>query len=99
MSLWNAVMTDYRIMDVGGVELLAQICAAQDRLEELAACIARDGAVVYTRLGPKAHPALRQELAARAFICRTLERLGLNIETVKPAGRPAEGFGWVGATK
>ena len=35
-------------------------------------------------------------LACRAFIVRTLERLGLNVETIKPMGRPSYGFGWKG---
>jgi hypothetical protein len=36
MALWNSVQTAYRIDDVGGVELLAQACAAVDRVEALA---------------------------------------------------------------
>ena len=86
----------YRIDDVGGIELLAQVCAAQDRVEALAEAINRDGETLHTRNGPKAHPALRDELACRAFIVRTLERLGLNVETIKPMGRPSYGFGWKG---
>jgi hypothetical protein len=35
-SLWNAVMTEYHIEDAGGIELLAQACAAVDRVEALA---------------------------------------------------------------
>ena len=73
LSLWNSVQSAYRIDDAGGVELLAQACAAQDRVEALAEAINRDGEVVQTRAGPKAHPALRDELAGRAFIVRTLE--------------------------
>jgi hypothetical protein len=96
LSLWNAVQNEYRIDDAGGIELLAQACAAADRVEALAERINTDGEVVHTRAGPKAHPALRDELAGRAFICRTLERLGLNLETIKPIGRPARGGGWRG---
>ena len=87
-ALWNAVYREYRIDDIGGVELLAQACAAADRVEGLKAAIDRDGEVVHTRNGPKAHPALRDELAGRAFIVKTLERLGLNLETIRPVGRP-----------
>jgi hypothetical protein len=58
--------------------------------------IDRDGEVVHTRNGPKAHPALRDELAGRAFIVRTLERLGLNVETIKPMGRPSKGWKYHG---
>jgi hypothetical protein len=94
LSLWNAIMTEYAITDRGGIELLAQVCAAEDRVEALASRIDADGEVVHTRNGPKAHPALRDELAGRAFIVRTLERLGLNMETVKPVGRPSKPVGW-----
>jgi hypothetical protein len=92
LSLWNSVQNAYRIDDVGGIELLAQACAAADRVEALAERITADGEVVNTRAGPKAHPALRDELAGRAFVVRTLERLGLNVETIKPLGRPPKGL-------
>ena len=41
-----------------------------------------------TKHGMKEHPALRAELGCRAFITRNLQRLGLNLEDVKPVGRP-----------
>src|SRR3954468_18035172 len=64
-------MAEYDIADGGGREMLAQACAAPDRAEECAAYIARDGAVIHTKAGPKGHPAMRDELANRAFVCRT----------------------------
>ena len=77
------------VADRGGVELLAQACAALDRAEVLAAAIATDGAIFYTRTGvPRSHLAVKDELACQAFVVRTLERLGLNVEAVKPVGRP-----------
>jgi hypothetical protein len=88
MALWNSVQSEYRVDDVGGIELLAQACAALDRIEALAAAIDRDGETVRTKTGVRAHPALRDELAGRAFVCRTLDRLGVTIESVKPIGRP-----------
>jgi len=94
-NLWNRVQNDYRIEDVGGVELLMQACLAQDRAEELAAIIDADGARVMTKSGPKDHPCLKHELAARAFICRTLQRLGITDEVIKPVGHPVRGgLGW-----
>src|SRR5262249_56527938 len=57
-ALWNRVQAEYRIEDIGGIELLTQACQALDRAEELAAAIAHDGSVVYSRTGvPKTHPA------------------------------------------
>ena len=81
-------MTEYDITDGGGREMLAQACAALDRAEECAGYIAQDGAVVHTTAGPKDHPGLKHELANRAFVCRTLQRLGLDVEPVRAIGRP-----------
>jgi hypothetical protein len=50
---------------------------------------------IHTRGGIKMHPGVKDELACRGFVCRTLHRLGLNVETIKPNGRPAVGIGWV----
>jgi hypothetical protein len=95
MRLWSSVQSAYRIDDVGGIELLAQACAALDRVEALARRINLDGEVIQGPAGPKPHPCLKDELAGRAFITRTLERLGLNVETIKPMGRPGRP-GWRG---
>ncbi len=89
-------MTEYRIEDRGGIELLAQACAAADRVEAIAAAIDRDGETIHTKNGPRAHPAIRDEWAGRSFICKTLERLGITVQSVKPIGRP--GGGGVGIT-
>jgi hypothetical protein len=88
-------MKEYSIDDIGGIELLAQAAQALDRAEALAARIAHDGEVIYGRTGPRAHPAVKDELACRAFVVRTLQRLGLNvsIEQPRPVGRPASGIG------
>lgn len=91
-ELWDSINAEYDISDAGGVALLKQICRAQDRVEQLAAQIEIDGPVVYIKGTPRAHPALRDELASRAFITRNIARLGLNVEAVKPSvGRPP---GW-----
>jgi hypothetical protein len=89
LDLWRTIMADYQIEDRGGIELLAQACAALDRVEGLAERIEADGEIVHGRQGPRPHPGLQAELAARSFIVRTLERLGLNMEAVKPIGRPS----------
>ncbi len=45
----------------------------------------------------RAHPAVKDLLATRAFIVRTLTKVGLNYEPTRAsAGRPAKGFGWQG---
>jgi hypothetical protein len=88
MTLWHAIQHEYAITDRGGLELLAQICVMADRAEALADCVSRDGETIRTKTGIRAHPALREELGARAFICRALERLGVTTEPVKAVGHP-----------
>jgi hypothetical protein len=88
-------MTEYKIDDCGGQQMLCEACIELDRAEELAAIVARDGAILVTRFTKKVHPAIKAELDCRAFVCRTLERLGLNVEAIKPVGRPPiGGLGW-----
>jgi hypothetical protein len=95
-SRCSSVQSEIRIDDIGGVELLMQICLAADRVAELAAQIDRDGVALVTRSGIRAHPCLREELSTRAFIVRTLGKLGLTDEVIKPMGRPPQPLGWRG---
>jgi hypothetical protein len=46
--LWDAIQAEYLIQDRGGIEILAQCCAALDRAEALAEIIVRDGHVIYS---------------------------------------------------
>jgi hypothetical protein len=88
LTLWESVMSEYRIDDIGGLSILAQICAAADRAEELAAQIAIDGPAIMTKSGLREHPLLKHEFGCRSFVTRKLQRLGLNVEALKPIGRP-----------
>ena len=89
-KLWHALMSEYDIHDAGGLEMLAQACGAADRVTEYSAAIDRDGCTVRGKSGVKEHPLLKHELAARAFVVRTLARLGLDLEPIKSVGRPSE---------
>jgi hypothetical protein len=93
LGLWRGVHAEYSIDDIGGIEMLAQACASLDRAEALAARIVHDGEVIYLKGVPRAHPAVKDELACRAFVVRTLQKLGLNVEQVKNVGRPSGGIG------
>ena len=97
-SLWDRTLAAYDIQDMARRELLAQACAMLDRAEALAEEIANDGAVLHGRGDPpKAHPALKEELAARAFVVRTLRGLGLDPPEPKRIGRPGGRLaGWTG---
>jgi hypothetical protein len=88
LSLWDGVQSEFKVDDVAGRELLMQACEAADRVARFAEKINADGEIIETENGPKAHPALKDELANRAFICRTLRQLGLNLEPIRSVGRP-----------
>jgi hypothetical protein len=91
-KLWNRVVSEYVIDDVAGIELLTLAAQALDRAEALAEHVAGDGEIVRTPTGVKCHPAIKEELACRGFIVRTLQRLGLNYEPLRAApGRPPGG--------
>jgi hypothetical protein len=49
--------------------------------------------VIMTKLGRKDNPLIKHETTARAFVVRTLCRLGLNVEPIRGPGRPSPGFG------
>jgi hypothetical protein len=92
-ALWDAITSEFDISDAGGRELLQEAAEALDRVQSLRVAIERDGEIIQTRTGPKEHPLLRAELAGRAFITRTLQRLGVNLEPVRPAaGRPPAAY-------
>jgi hypothetical protein len=88
-DLWNRIIAEYRVEDAAGIELLTLACQALDRAEALRERVERDGAVINTRAGLKCHPAVRDELANRAFVSKQLQRLGLNFEPLRAPGRPS----------
>ncbi len=91
-KLWDRVMAEYQIEDSGGLEMLAQACQALNRAEALREEIDRDGEVFRVRGSVREHPTLKVELANRAFVVRTLAKLGLNFEPVRPASWRPSGF-------
>jgi phage terminase small subunit len=90
-TLWRSIMSEYAIDDAGGRALLKQAATAYDRAEQLRIEIERDGEIIRSRSGvPREHPGLRAEMAARSFMVRTLQRLGINLEAVRTAPRQPE---------
>jgi hypothetical protein len=82
-SLWDRIQAEYDVSDSAGVELLCQAAAAADLAARLQEEIERDGAVVRVRGAVRSHPAIRDLIAARSFVTRTLTRLGLNYEPLR----------------
>jgi hypothetical protein len=88
--LWGLIMSQYDIRDAGGLVILEGVCLSRDRSTEFAAIIAREGAMPRG----KVHPLIKHEREERALECRLLQRLGLDVEAIRPsAGRPGLGFG------
>jgi hypothetical protein len=91
-TLWDDVLKEYDITDPGGKELLHQACEALDQAASLRRIIDKDGELITTRNGSlREHPALKPELARKAFVVRTLARLGLHVEPLRSVGRPLHG--------
>jgi hypothetical protein len=86
--LWQSIMSEYQIEDSGGIEMLTAACQQLDRAESLREQIDADGEILRSKTGLREHPGLKHELAARSFVVRTLHRLGLDLEAIKPIGRP-----------
>jgi hypothetical protein len=87
-KLWHAITTEYDISDAAGIEILMQVCEVADRVELLAERINRDGEIVVIKGIARANPLIADEYRLRGFICRGLNRLGLDLEPVKAVGRP-----------
>jgi len=95
-SLWNRVLSEYDVSDVAGQELLALACQSLDRAEVLREAIDRDGELLVSRTGGlREHPGIKPELANRAFVVKTLTKLGLDLEPLRAGpGRPPHPGGW-----
>jgi hypothetical protein len=92
-KLWDRVMSEYAIEDSAGAEMLLLGCEALDRAEALRAEIDRDGGIIRSRGVVRDHPGLKHELANRAFVVRTLGKLGLDVEPIRPSVDGLPGMG------
>jgi hypothetical protein len=82
-ALWDRVTREFDMGDVGGSEILCLAGQTLDRAEELAERVRGDGVMIRTATGVKAHPCLKEELAARNLTARLLARLGLDLEPLR----------------
>ena len=77
-ALFERLSAEYEITDGAGLSLLRSIGESLDRVAEARKIIARDGLIVETSSGPKAHPACGIERDSRtaAFSALRLLRIG-----------------------
>ena len=93
-KLWRSILAQYDIHDAGGLAILENACAARDSANGSAEIIAAEGRIVRTKTGRREHPLIKHEIAARALTAKLLQRLGLDVEPVRPSvGRPGRGLG------
>ena len=94
IKLWRSIMKQYVIRDAGGLAILEMACISRDRSSGFAAIIKRDGAMIRGKEAIKEHPLLKHEREERALESRLLQKLGLNVEAVRPSvGRPGKTIG------
>ena len=89
LSLWNDIVGSYEFNDRASYQVLFEACAASDRAASLRALIDQDGELIRSKTGVRDNPLIKHELANRAFIVRSLMRLGLDLEPLRGGpGRP-----------
>ncbi len=92
--MWTELVTSYGITDTGGLLLVQTACEASDRYQAARAAIERDGQTITDKFGQlKPHPLLSAERDARAAMLAALKALHLDLEPVKPIGRPGRPLG------
>jgi hypothetical protein len=90
--LWREVQSEYAVTDIGGRELLAQACAALDMAHMCREQISVDGLMQKMSSGWREHALVKHELANRAFVVSTLQKLGITTEPKQLHGRPYKSY-------
>jgi hypothetical protein len=88
-DLYDRVCCDFVLGDECERETLCIIAEAADHAAELCAAIKKDGTVVETDKGARAHPAFVVVRQYRAFIVRNLAALKSHHRPTRVLGRPA----------
>ena len=88
-SWWRKIVLEHQVDDSGGRLLLEQALQAFDRLTEARARLAKDGSFIQNRFHEiRPHPALQVERDSRAALLAALKALALDLEPLRPVGRP-----------
>jgi hypothetical protein len=74
-GLWRNITSEFTLENSSEVERFYQACLARDRAAKLRKHIDRDGEMIETKGTRRDNPLLKHELAARAFVTRTLANL------------------------
>jgi P27 family predicted phage terminase small subunit len=86
---WERIVQAYGIQDEGGLLLLGTALEALDRMREAQARLNSEGLTVLDKAGqPKPHPLLACERDSRQQMLVALKHLNLDVQPLKPLGRP-----------
>jgi phage terminase small subunit len=88
--LFRAVVRSYGL-EAHHLRLLVLALEASERGEEARQAVARDGAYVMGRTGPKAHPGLAVARDASIAFARLIRELGLDIDQLAESRPPRIG--------
>ena len=93
-QIWEQLVSEFGIVDAGGLALVTIVGECRDRLTEAQALIKSHGAVIATATGAlRSNPALKVEVDARNGMLAALRALNLDIEPLRDLpGRPAGSF-------
>jgi hypothetical protein len=93
-KLWGDITRDYALETSAEMQMLFEICVMADRAANLRKRIDKEGEVLkLSEAGlPRDHPCLKHELAARAFIVRSLANLFAREPDEKPRYRSSRGY-------
>ena len=80
-KLWQDITQDFTLETAAEVQQFYEACVMEDRAVQLRARIDAEGLVTKTY---RDHPCLKHELAARAFVVRTLANLFPSAPDEKP---------------
>ena len=91
-ELWRQITSEFRLESSAEVQQLYEACCMEDRAVKLRKYIDAEGEMVEISGTRRDHPCLKHELAARAFVVRTLANLFPIPDEKPPRYRTSPGY-------
>jgi phage terminase small subunit len=92
-AIWRGLMEEYDLGDTAGQRILQVALEAFDRAQACREQIEREGMTWTGKLGqPRPHVLLPIERDNRAASLAGIRNRGLDLQAVKPVGRPPRGY-------
>ena len=91
-KLWEDITAEFTLETSAEVQQFYEACCMEDRASKLRRHIDADGEMIETKGMRRDHPCLKHELAARAFVTRTIANLFPPPPDEKPRHRSSPGY-------